>query len=173
MTLSELYIVLGGDVHATLARIPSETMIQKFAKMYTQDTSFAELRQAVGACDWDGAFRAAHTLKGVALNLGFSYLADAASALTEHLRGGNALIFHGAAAAARGTGALSAGGAVAGGLQISTTQRLIAFPLFFFFLRLIDGNFCIGTFLIRLLSFGVALPIAFNQRSHNVLTYTP
>ncbi len=91
MTLSELYIVLGGDVHAVLARIPSEAMIRKFAKMYTQDTSFAALRQAVDACDWDGAFRAAHTLKGVALNLGFSYLADAASALTEHLRGGKAL----------------------------------------------------------------------------------
>lgn len=91
MTLSELYAALGGDVQAVLARIPSEAMIRKFAKMYPQDTSFAELRQAVGACDWDGAFRAAHTLKGVALNLGFSELADAASALTEHLRGGNAL----------------------------------------------------------------------------------
>lgn len=91
MTLSELYAALGGDVQAVLARIPSEAMIRKFAKMYPQDTSFAELRQAVDACDWDGAFRAAHTLKGVALNLGFSYLADAASALTEHLRGGNAL----------------------------------------------------------------------------------
>ena len=91
MTLSELYAALGGDVQAVLARIPSEAMIRKFAKMYPQDTSFAELRQAVDACDWDGAFRAAHTLRGVALNLGFSYLADAAGALTEHLRGGKAL----------------------------------------------------------------------------------
>lgn len=91
MTLSELYTVLGGDRRAVLARIPSEAMIWKFAKLYPQDTSLAELRQAVDARDWDGAFRAAHTLKGVALNLGFSYLADAAGALTEHLRGGRAL----------------------------------------------------------------------------------
>ena len=91
MTLSELYAALGGDVQAVLARIPSEAMIRKFAKMYPQDTSFAELRQAVDARDWDGAFRAAHTLRGVALNLGFSELADTASMLTEHLRGGNAL----------------------------------------------------------------------------------
>ena len=91
MTLSELYIVLGGSRRAVLARIPSEAMIRKFVKMYPQDTSLAELRQAVDARDWDGAFRAAHTLKGVALNLGFSYLADAAGALTEHLRGGRAL----------------------------------------------------------------------------------
>lgn len=39
----------------------------------------------------ESAFRAAHTLKGVAQNLGFDALYRASSALTEHLRGGQPL----------------------------------------------------------------------------------
>ena len=37
------------------------------------------------------AFRASHTLKGICLNLGFTALCDASSALTEKLRGNNTL----------------------------------------------------------------------------------
>ena len=43
------------------------------------------------AKNWKDVFLAAHTLKGVAQNLGFDALYRASSALTEHLRGGQPL----------------------------------------------------------------------------------
>lgn len=55
------------------------------------DPSVAQLRDSVSAADWETAFRAAHTLKGVAQNLGFDSLYRAAADLTEHLRGGKPL----------------------------------------------------------------------------------
>ena len=84
MTLARFYESLGGSLPAVLARIPSEAMVRKFARMYAGDTSCRELEAAV-------EFRAAHTLKGVAQNLGFAQLARDADALTEHLRGASPL----------------------------------------------------------------------------------
>ena len=65
--------------------------MHRFVLKYPADPSFAQLREAVAAADWESAFRAAHTLKGVAQNLGFDALYRASSALTEHLRGGQPL----------------------------------------------------------------------------------
>ena len=45
------------------------------------------LRNAMNAGDTPTAFRAVHTLKGVALNLGLGSLAHASSQMTEALRG--------------------------------------------------------------------------------------
>ncbi|MDO4197957.1 MAG: Hpt domain-containing protein [Erysipelotrichaceae bacterium] len=86
MTLQELYEALGGDYSDVTKRLPTEKMIDKFALKYLNDTSFNELKEALGNKDIETAFRAAHTLKGVALNLAFSELAVKASELTEALR---------------------------------------------------------------------------------------
>ena len=91
MTLSEFYAAVGGDASAVLMRIPSEQMLVRFVRMYAGDPTFGQLQSAVNAQDWPAAFLAAHTLKGVAQNLGFAHLQTAASALTEHLRGGRPL----------------------------------------------------------------------------------
>ena len=91
MTLSELYANLGSSIDAVLKRIPSEQMLRKFVKMYEKDPSYDQLVEAVKASDWQTAFRAAHTLKGVAQNLGLDQLQSSASELTEALRGGKAL----------------------------------------------------------------------------------
>ena len=91
MTLSEFYTRLGGDCAAELQRIPSEKMIKKFLKMYPGDPSFQQLTDAIAVSDWPVAFRAAHTLKGVAQNLGLDQLQRVSSALTEALRGGKPL----------------------------------------------------------------------------------
>ena len=91
MTLARFYESLGGSLPAVLARIPSEAMVRKFARMYAGDTSCDELVRAVECSDWAAAFLAAHTLKGVAQNLGFAQLARDADALTEHLRGASPL----------------------------------------------------------------------------------
>ena len=87
MTLEEMYQKLGGDYGDVRLRIPSEALIRRFAVKFLSDTTFADLVEAVEAQDWEKAFRAAHTMKGVASNLGFGTLCRAASELTEALRG--------------------------------------------------------------------------------------
>lgn len=91
MTLKEFYVVIGGDYDATLNRIPKESMVVRFVKKYAADKTFEQLTDAVGKQDWETAFRAAHTLKGVSQNLGFDRFYQAVFVLTEAMRGGKAL----------------------------------------------------------------------------------
>lgn len=53
------------------------------------DGSFEALTEALKGNKAEAAFRAAHTLKGICLNLGFDRLFERASLVTERLRGGN------------------------------------------------------------------------------------
>ena len=85
MTLQEFYDRIGGDYKATISRLPSEALIKKFVLKYPGDPSFNQLKDALAAQDWELAFRASHTLKGVAQN--FDKLQRSASELTEALRG--------------------------------------------------------------------------------------
>ena len=91
MTLKEFYEQIDGSYEDTLHRLPSEALVHRFVLKYPADPSFAQLREAVAAADWESAFRAAHTLKGVAQNLGFDRLYAASVPLTEALRGGQPL----------------------------------------------------------------------------------
>ncbi len=88
MTLQECYALLGGDYEGTQARLPSERIIQKFLLKFPSDGSYALLLEGITERDGSKAFRAAHTLKGVALNLGLTALHAPASALAEALRPG-------------------------------------------------------------------------------------
>lgn len=91
MNLKELYEQIGGNYQETISRLPSETMVKKFVIKYAADPTFGELKKALEEKDWETAFRAAHTLKGVAQNLGFEKMYRAVFALTEQLRGGKPL----------------------------------------------------------------------------------
>lgn len=91
MTLEEFYARIGGNYQETLRRLPSEKMIRKFVGKYVADPSYQELDAALAKKDWEAAFRAAHTLKGVAQNLGFDSLYQVSAELTEALRGNKAL----------------------------------------------------------------------------------
>ena len=87
MKLEELYQKIGGDLKDVKKRIPNEAMIGKFVRKYANDPTYNRLTAAVEAKNWKDAFIAAHTLKGVAQNLGFDRLQKSASALTEAVRG--------------------------------------------------------------------------------------
>lgn len=87
--LTALYAAAGGDAADVLRRLGSEELVRRFALRFASDGSFAALQSALRAGDLPAAFRAAHTLRGIAENLGFADLAAAASALTELLRAGN------------------------------------------------------------------------------------
>ena len=87
MTLQEFYTRIGGNYDDTLRRIPSEALVRKFVLKYPNDPSFGQLKDALAAQDWETAFRASHTLKGVAQNLGMDRLYKTAATLCDAVRG--------------------------------------------------------------------------------------
>ena len=88
MTIRECYGELGLDFDAVLSRLVNEKLVQKFALKFLDDPSFQNLKDALDSKDVETAFRAAHTLKGVCLNLGFDNLYKVSSDITEILRVG-------------------------------------------------------------------------------------
>lgn len=87
MTVKECYERLGADFEDVFRRLKSEERVRKFLGMLLRDESFSSLCAALDGKDYEAAFRAAHTLKGVLMNLSLTPLAEAASDLTEALRG--------------------------------------------------------------------------------------
>ena len=63
-----------------------ESMLAKFAKKFPSDPTYGELIGAFESGDMPTAFRMAHTLKGLCLNLGLDKLQVSSSELTEALR---------------------------------------------------------------------------------------
>ena len=85
MTLEECYNALGGSYADVLSRLMNDKMITKYLGKFTEDTSYNDIFAALEAKDYETAFRAAHTLKG--LNLGLEKLYKSAYVVTEALRG--------------------------------------------------------------------------------------
>ena len=88
MTLEQMYAAIGGDYKGVMERLPNADFVRRFALKFLQDDSFPNLKKALEAQDAPTAFRAAHTLKGVCQNLGFSNLYAPTYTLTETLRAG-------------------------------------------------------------------------------------
>lgn len=72
MTIREFYTLVGGSYDDMSERFPSDALILRFLTMLPQDGSMELLARSVDAADAKTAFRAVHTLKGVALNLGLT-----------------------------------------------------------------------------------------------------
>ena len=75
MTIREFYTLVGGSYDDMSERFPSDALILRFLTMLPQDGSMELLARSMDAADAKTAFRAVHTLKGVALNLGLTALA--------------------------------------------------------------------------------------------------
>lgn len=88
MTLQECYAALEGDYQGVLGRLTSERMVQKFVLKFLNDGSYDLLLRSMAEENWQEAFRAAHTIKGVCQNLGLTRLLDSSSQLSEALRHG-------------------------------------------------------------------------------------
>ena len=86
MTLQECYAALEGDYQEVLGRLYSEALVQKFVGKFLSDKSFQLLQDTLKAEDYEEAFRAAHTLKGVTQNLSFTRLYQSSHEITEALR---------------------------------------------------------------------------------------
>lgn len=87
MTIQQCYEKLGGNYEEVFQRFRSEQFIRKFMLRFPDDRSFQSLLAAMECGDGKEAFLAAHTLKGVSQNLGFTELYEASHELTEALRG--------------------------------------------------------------------------------------
>ena len=86
MNVQQVYAFLGGDYGAIFEALRSDALIARLLRLLSRDKSMPDLETALASGDPEAAFRAAHTLKGVALNLHLGPLAEKASALTEILR---------------------------------------------------------------------------------------
>ena len=90
MTIEQCYKLIGSDYEDVLERFAGKTMlVEKFARKFAADSSYQILADSMGKADFEEAFRAVHTLKGVCANLGFTQLFKVPSDLTEELRGGD------------------------------------------------------------------------------------
>lgn len=75
MKLDEFFRCVGGGYGEAKARFQNDERIVRFLNMFPGDDSMQNLTNAMNTGDTTTAFRAVHTLKGVALNLGLGSLA--------------------------------------------------------------------------------------------------
>ncbi|MDY3249365.1 MAG: Hpt domain-containing protein [Candidatus Choladocola sp.] len=86
MTIEDCYRQLGGDYSEVLKRMMSRKLVKKFIGRFLEDDSFEKLCTGISENNREEAFRAAHTLKGICLNLGFDMLSVSTGTLVEVLR---------------------------------------------------------------------------------------
>lgn len=79
---------MGMDVNNTVKRfMGNETLYLKFLNKFQADQSVANIQQYIAEQNAEEAFKSAHTLKGVAANLGLDPIAQHASDIVELFRG--------------------------------------------------------------------------------------
>lgn len=88
MTVQEVYGRLGADYDEIVCRMGKEERVKRFILKLPQDGSFSRLCTAMTENNAEEAFREAHTLKGLGLNLGLTEIANKAMLLTDGLRTG-------------------------------------------------------------------------------------
>ena len=90
MTLTEFMDRVNGDYDGLLERVMDDTdLAVMILKKFEKDSNYVRLSDTLDAGDVEGAFKAAHTLKGTAANLGLKDLYEASSACCEALRSGD------------------------------------------------------------------------------------
>lgn len=88
--LERFYAAIGSDLKPVLERFGGNAeMTKRFIKKFVLDDSFENLTETLENNKTEDAFRAAHTLKGICLSLGFEKLFEKASYVTESLHSGD------------------------------------------------------------------------------------
>ena len=86
MDIRECYEKMGASYDDVLQRMGSDALVERFTGSFLSDGSYQMIADGIEAKDAETAFRGAHTLKGVCLNLGFQKLYEVSAELTEALR---------------------------------------------------------------------------------------
>jgi len=88
MTIQEMYAEIGSDYDKVLDRLMKDALIIRLVRKYLDDANVQKLEESIAKKNYEDAFSAAHTLKGITANLGFDKLAESSTAITEALRAG-------------------------------------------------------------------------------------
>ena len=81
---------LGIDTQAAVERFAGNSALyERFALRFLDDRTMERVEAALAAKNWDGMLEAAHTLKGVAGNLGFTDVYETSSNIVSSLRAGD------------------------------------------------------------------------------------
>lgn len=86
MNINLFYEEMGLDSKNVLNRLGSEALILKYLRKFCSDESLSALIENFDAKNYSEAFRAAHTMKGICLNLDIMPLVNLTKELTELLR---------------------------------------------------------------------------------------
>lgn len=86
MTIKEFYDFIGEDYDDVIGRLRAESRVYKYIMKYPDDKNFDIIISSMKEKNYSDAFRAAHTVKGTALNFSFNSFAAVASEITEKLR---------------------------------------------------------------------------------------
>ena len=89
MNVKKCYEIMNGDYEDVKSRFLTDARIRRFALLFLRDGSMEDLRAAMLEINCEKGFQAAHTLKGVCLNLGFTGLYAPVMRITEMLREGD------------------------------------------------------------------------------------
>ena len=85
--LERLFLEYGADYQRTMRRfMGNEALYYRLLPKLFQDSSLKQLGEALESNNMQAAFEAAHTLKGVAANLGLTPLYEAVCEIVEPLR---------------------------------------------------------------------------------------
>ncbi len=87
MTIQECYAAIGGDYNDVASRLRTDERIAKFLFRILDDGNMKMLCDCLEERNLAEAFRAAHTLKGICMNLSLTKLNTSVVAITEVLRG--------------------------------------------------------------------------------------
>ncbi len=88
MTLQECYEAIGGDYQDVISRLRSDRLVQKFVLKFLDDGSYDLFCSSMESGNYDEAFRAVHTIKGICQNLGFKRLLKSSAEMSDALRHG-------------------------------------------------------------------------------------
>lgn len=85
MKLQECYAIVG-NYAAIKGKLMSDRLVQTFLTKFLEDTCYSDLVRCLKEGDYPEAFHMAHTLRGVAANLGLTRLEQRSGAVEEKLR---------------------------------------------------------------------------------------
>ena len=88
MLIDECYKRIGADYEDVENRLGNKERVKKFLYLFSEDDSYLKLVKALEENRGNEAFRAAHSLKGICMNLSLTALLKPVESLTEELRDG-------------------------------------------------------------------------------------
>ncbi|WP_125142553.1 Hpt domain-containing protein [Clostridium transplantifaecale] len=87
MDIKEVYTKLGEETEFVIARFGGNiSLLERFVKKFVEDPTYGRLMKSLKDKDYHEIEIGAHTLKGVAANLGFNKLSETAASVVQAVR---------------------------------------------------------------------------------------